>query len=103
MWQSNQTFEEVDMKSSSVPWIKENRLQWLVVALALVLLIAFIVPQVAWADHASAHPQTQAEVLAEADVALGIESIDSISSMAFYRALLERYLTGTLEFNAPGR
>jgi hypothetical protein len=47
------------MKSLMVPRTQKRRLQVLVVGLILALLVAFMIPQLSWADHASDHPYSQ--------------------------------------------
>jgi hypothetical protein len=47
------------MKSLFAPWTQKKRLQVLVVGLMLALLVAFMIPQLSWADHASDHPYSQ--------------------------------------------
>jgi hypothetical protein len=47
------------MKSLFVPRTQNERLQVLAVGLMLALLVAFMIPQLSWADHASDHPYSQ--------------------------------------------
>ena len=43
----------------------QNRAQWLVGVLTLVLLVALMIPGLAWADHASDHPESQFDLEGE--------------------------------------
>ena len=110
------------MKSSVVS-TQKNSFQVRVAALVL-LLLALVIPQLVWADHASDHSVSQFEempaILArQAYVAL-VEKYESeelvyhepgrrddrtfsTSPSEAYAALVEQYRTGELEYHAPGR
>ena len=77
------------MKSLFLP-TQRNRVQVRVAALML-LLVALVIPQLVWADHASDHPISQ------------FEEMPSILATQAYAALIEKYKTGELEYHAPGR
>jgi hypothetical protein len=67
---------------------RKNRVQ----AAALVLfVVALVIPQLAWADHASDHPYSQ------------FDDPSLVSTSEGYAALAEKYKTGELVYNAPGR
>lgn len=77
------------MKGLVIP-LQKNRVQvWL--AASVLLVVALVLPQLAWADHASDHPYSQAD--------------DPISNApnAAYAALVEKYKSGELVYHAPGR
>jgi hypothetical protein len=57
----------------------------------VLLVVALVIPQLTWADHASDHPDSQ------------VGNLSSISSSAAYAALVGKYKTGDLVFNTPGR
>ena len=61
------------------------------VAALVLLVVALVIPQLTWADHASDHPDSQ------------VGNLSSISSSAAYAALVGKYKTGDLVFNTPGR
>jgi hypothetical protein len=61
------------------------------VAALVLLVMALVIPQFTWADHASDHPDSQFDNLA------------SISPSEAYVALVENYAMGNLVYNAPGR
>jgi hypothetical protein len=69
------------MPSFVVPM--QKKWVWVSVA-ALLLLVASVLPQLTWADHAADHPS-------------------SISASEAYAALVEKYKTGELVYHAPGR
>ena len=70
------------MKSFVVP-TQKNSSQVRVAALML-LLVALVIPQLAWADHASDHPISQ------------FEEMPSILARQAYAALVEKYQAGEL-------
>ncbi|MFC2030857.1 hypothetical protein ACFLWA_09040 [Chloroflexota bacterium] len=43
----------------------QNRTQWLIAVLAVVLLVALMIPGLAWADHSSDHPESQFDLAGE--------------------------------------
>ena len=53
--------------------------------------VALVIPQLAWADHASDHPYSQ------------FDDPSIISTSEAYSALIEKYKSGDLVFHAPGR
>ena len=67
---------------------RKNRVQ---VAALVLFVVALVIPQLAWADHASDHPYSQFD-----DPAL-------VSAGDVYATLVEKYKSGELVYNAPGR
>jgi hypothetical protein len=57
----------------------------------VLLAVALVIPQLAWADHASDHPYSQFD-----DPSINSPSVA-------YDALVEKYKAGELVFHAPGR
>ena len=83
----------------------ENRAQWLMVVLAMVLLVGLIIPGLAWADHSSDHPESQFDAAAELS---GDESSrwltqQFIDGQLVRRALTQQFIDGELVRYAPGR
>lgn len=69
--------------------LTQNRMR--VGLVALVVVAALVLPQLAWADHGSDHPYGQFD-----DPAVN-------SASDHYAALLEKYESGELVYHAPGR
>jgi hypothetical protein len=79
--------EETKMKSLGFS-TQKNRLQ---VAASVLLVVALVIPLLAWADPASDQPYGQ------------FDDPSSISPSEAYAALVEKYRAGELVFHAPGR
>ena len=83
------------------------------VAALVLLALALVIPQLAWADHASDHPYSQFDdpsIISSASVAHDalVEKYKedrsfSASPSVAYDALVEKYKSGALVYNAPGR
>jgi hypothetical protein len=69
----------------------QTRSQWFIVALAMVLLVAMMIPGLAWADHSSDDPVSQYDTATE------------LSTVAFRGWLTEQFVDGKLERIPPGR
>lgn len=69
----------------------QNRSQWLMVALAMVLLVALMIPGLAWADHSSDDADNQFGAAAE------------LSAEDFHQQLIQQFIDGNLVRIAPGR
>ena len=92
---------------------QENRGRSLVVASALIVIAALLVPGSIWADHASEHPeQGPAEAEASASSTFSFTASCPYASAAsgefenaceFRSGLVKLFKSGQLAYNAPGR
>jgi hypothetical protein len=82
------------MKALTSLRAQKNRIM---VVLALVLLVALLLPQITLAAGPPAVPQFTCTAMGPRDAA------DHGASCDHYLGLLELYRTGALEFRAPGR
>lgn len=77
------------MRSLVTP-LKKNRVLARAAVLSL-LVVALVIPQLTWADHASDHPYGQ------------FDDPSNSSPGEAYAALVEKYEAGDLVFHTPGR
>lgn len=85
------------MKGFSVPRMQKNTIH---VAVALVLIVALLIPQFSWAaDEPAGAPLT----CTGSDFSGTEDTARWEAACSHYADLLELYRTGQLEFHAPGR
>ena len=89
---------------------QENRGKTLIVAAALVLIAAILIPGSIWADHASAHPE-QGTVAAETGTfsftfacpTASAAGAEFENACEFRSGLVKLIKSGQIDYNAPGR
>jgi hypothetical protein len=111
------------MEMNSLVMSKQKSRLYVQVAASLLLLAALVAPQLAWADHASDHPERESVLAGEANVAPYVALVEkyqsgelvyhapgrrdaqvfSVSASQAYAALVEKFKNGELVFHAPGR
>lgn len=98
------------MKVYSRAWTQENRGKSLIVAAALILVAALLIPGSIWADHASEHPE-QAAVETETGTfsftfacpTASAAGAEYENACEFRSGLVKLIKGGQIAYNAPGR
>ena len=105
------------MNSLSIPLTETDRQRGLLVALGLILAVALLSPQLAWADHSSTDAIRFDAVVESAEAsdaasfsssaasceATGDLNANEEEACEWFSALSESYSAGELVSNAPGR